>query len=97
MRRRVGTACAVLLALAGCAEPASVPLVNVDIYTDLACPHCARAEHVMARIHEAWPRDVQIRHRHLPLPFHPRARPAAVGPGRRADHAPLGGSDAGWP
>lgn len=58
--------------------PDDARLVIVS-YSDFQCPHCARLAETLHRAVAAYPDDVRIEFRHFPLPFHPDARPAAIG------------------
>jgi protein-disulfide isomerase len=52
--------------------------VTIVQFEDYQCPFCARAEPTMRRIAEVYGSDVRFVMRHNPLPFHGRARPAAL-------------------
>ena len=69
-------------------------LVTVVEFADFQCPFCARAEATLAKARQDYgPGDLRIVYKHLPLPFHPHARPAAeAAQGVFA----LGGNDAFW-
>lgn len=53
---------------------------KVVIYThsDFQCPYCARGKEVVHQIAQAYGDKVAIVFRHLPLEFHPNAKPAAI-------------------
>jgi protein-disulfide isomerase len=51
--------------------------VKVVIFSDFQCPFCARGASTVHEIKKRYGKDVQITFRHLPLPMHPQARPAA--------------------
>lgn len=57
--------------------PAGAP-VTVQMFADFECPYCARAMLTMHDLRRAFPDDVRVVWRHLPLPFHRQARPAAT-------------------
>ncbi len=52
--------------------------VTVVIFSDFQCPYCARATPAVKEIESAHPDDVRLVWKHLPLPFHPNAMPAAL-------------------
>jgi protein-disulfide isomerase len=53
-------------------------LVTIVEFSDLECPFCARLEPTLSRIRDTYgPDDLRIVWLNDPLPFHPRARPAA--------------------
>lgn len=56
------------------------PNAKVIIYehSDFQCPYCARGKSVVKEIHQAYGDKVGIVFRHLPLDFHPEAKPAAI-------------------
>ena len=51
--------------------------VTLTLFTDLQCPFCARLAPPLAEILRKH-KDVRLVFAHYPLPFHPRAKPAAV-------------------
>lgn len=51
--------------------------IVIEYFTDLQCPFCARGEHTLAELERRYPGKLRIVFRHLPLPFHESARPAA--------------------
>jgi protein-disulfide isomerase len=53
-------------------------LVTIIEFTDLQCPYCKRAQATLNQIQQSYGHDVRLVFKHLPLPFHPRARPAAT-------------------
>ncbi len=59
------------------ARGARSPLVVVTVFEDLQCPYCRSVDPLIERLVEAWPDEVQVQFRHLPLGFHERARTAA--------------------
>lgn len=52
--------------------------VTIIQWSDFECPYCARASETLREIREAYPEDVRFEFRHLPLPTHARAIPAAI-------------------
>jgi len=69
------------------------PSVVVVVFSDFQCPFCSRLEPTLARLRSAYPDDVGVVFRHLPLPFHDHAQEAA----EFAEVAfSLGGDDAFW-
>ena len=69
-------------------------LVTVVAFEDIQCPFCARTAPTIQKLEaEYGPEKLRVVWKHLPLPFHPNARPAAeAAEGVRA----LGGNDAFW-
>lgn len=51
--------------------------VTVVEYTDFECPYCSRGSQTVKQILKAYPKDVRVLIKHLPLDFHPKALPAA--------------------
>ncbi len=56
---------------------AGAPL-TVVLFSDFQCPYCARAEPSVRAVEAAYPADVRVVWKHLPLPMHPNAMPAAL-------------------
>lgn len=56
--------------------PANAPVTIVE-YTDFQCPFCARGYQTMEQVVKAYGDQVRIIVKHLPLPNHPMAVPAA--------------------
>jgi protein-disulfide isomerase len=52
--------------------------VTVVEFSDFQCPFCQGAVPAVKDIEKAYPQDVRIVWKHLPLPMHPNAKPAAV-------------------
>jgi protein-disulfide isomerase len=52
--------------------------VTIVEFADFECPYCGRAAPTVASIGQAYPDDVRLIFKHYPLPFHPRAEPAAL-------------------
>lgn len=67
--------------------------VTLVIFSDFQCPFCARATSTIDQIVRDYGGDVRVVFKDYPLPFHPRARPAAKAARAVYD---LGGSEAFW-
>ena len=52
-------------------------LVTIVEFFDYQCPFCRRVDATMTELKKRYPKDVRIVLRQNPLPFHPRAVPAA--------------------
>lgn len=59
--------------------PPSAP-VTITMFSDFECSHCKESQHLLARIIEAYPNDVRLVFRHLPL----RGNTAGLTPGAAA-------------
>lgn len=59
------------------AKGAKAPLVTIVEWSDFECPFCSRVTPTLKQIHDTYGDKVQVQFRHQPLPFHPRAMPAA--------------------
>ena len=62
-------------------SPAKGPadaLVTIVESSDFECPFCKRVGPTMKQIEEAYPGKVRFVFKHNPLPFHPKALPAAI-------------------
>jgi protein-disulfide isomerase len=57
--------------------PADAKL-TVVVFSDFECPFCARFETTLDQIRGSFGDDVRVVWKHLPLPFHERALPAAL-------------------
>jgi protein-disulfide isomerase len=68
--------------------------VTIVAFEDFQCPFCAKGAETLAKVEaEYGPDKLRVVFKHLPLPFHPNARPAAeAAEGVRA----IGGNDAFW-
>jgi protein-disulfide isomerase len=56
--------------------PADAKVTIVE-FSDFQCPYCTKGMKVMEEILKAYPKDVRIVFKNLPLPFHKQAEPAA--------------------
>ena len=54
----------------------TAPITIVE-YSDFQCPFCARAAKTMEEVLSAYPDEVRVLYKHLPLGNHPQAHPAA--------------------
>jgi protein-disulfide isomerase len=52
-------------------------LVTIVEFSDFQCPFCSRVQATLAELQQRYGRDLRIVWRHLPLPFHRDAQPAA--------------------
>ncbi|MBX3209193.1 MAG: thioredoxin domain-containing protein [Labilithrix sp.] len=52
-------------------------LVTIVEFSDFQCPFCKRVEESLARVRREYGDKVRVVWRDMPLPFHPRAEPAA--------------------
>lgn len=57
--------------------PANAKITIVE-FSDFQCPYCEKGSEVMAQVMKAYPNDVKVAFKNLPLPFHPNAKPAAT-------------------
>jgi protein-disulfide isomerase len=53
-------------------------LVTVVIFSDYQCPFCKRVEDTLKQVEQKYGKDVRFVWKDNPLPFHPRALPAAT-------------------
>jgi protein-disulfide isomerase len=51
--------------------------VTIVLFSDFQCPFCAKLGPALKQIEAAYPKEVRIVWKHLPLGFHPNALPAA--------------------
>jgi protein-disulfide isomerase len=51
--------------------------VTLVVFTDYQCPYCKRADGTLRELLRRHPGELRLVHKHLPLPFHHAARPAA--------------------
>ncbi len=69
-------------------------LVTMVEFADFQCPFCARADATLRDLQKQYgPDKLRVVWKHLPLPFHPHARPAAEA---AQGIFTLGGNDAFW-
>jgi len=52
-------------------------LVTIVTFSDFQCPFCKRVEPTLQQIKSTYGNDVRFVFKQMPLPFHPRAEPAA--------------------
>jgi len=57
--------------------PAKAPIV-IHEFADFQCPFCGRAEPTLSELEKAFPNQLRFVWHDLPLPFHERAKPAAI-------------------
>ena len=51
--------------------------ITIIEYSDFECPYCAKGHATIDEVMKAYPKDVRVVFKHLPLDFHPLAMPAA--------------------
>jgi protein-disulfide isomerase len=51
--------------------------VTLVLFSDFQCPYCSRVEPTLKQVEQTYGDKVRIVWKHLPLPFHPNALPAA--------------------
>lgn len=51
--------------------------VTIVTFSDFQCPFCQRGAATMDEVLKAYPKDVKLVFKNLPLPFHDKAKPAA--------------------
>jgi protein-disulfide isomerase len=56
--------------------PKDAPVTIVE-FSDFQCPYCKRVEEQLTKVKETYGDKVRLVWKHEPLPFHPRAEPAA--------------------
>jgi protein-disulfide isomerase len=56
--------------------PASAKITIIE-FSDFQCPYCSKGRETMEALLKAYPNDVKVVFKNLPLPFHPEALPAA--------------------
>ena len=56
--------------------PANAKITVVE-FSDFQCPYCKRGKDTMDELLKAYPKDVKLTFKNLPLPFHKEAMPAA--------------------
>jgi len=53
-------------------------LVTLVVFSDFQCPFCKRVEDTLKQLSDTYGNDVRMVWKDNPLPFHPRAKPAAT-------------------
>ncbi len=51
--------------------------ITIIEFSDFQCPYCSRGKETMDQVLKAYPNDVKVAFKNLPLPFHAEALPAA--------------------
>lgn len=51
--------------------------ITIVEYSDFECPYCSKGHATVKEVMAAYPKDVRVVFKHLPLDFHPLAIPAA--------------------
>jgi protein-disulfide isomerase len=51
--------------------------ITIIEYSDFQCPYCSKGYATVEEVLKAFPKDVRVIYKHLPLDFHPMAMPAA--------------------
>lgn len=51
--------------------------ITIVEFSDFECPYCSRGNQTVQQVLKAYPNDVKISFKNLPLPFHEQAGPAA--------------------
>lgn len=51
--------------------------ITVVEYSDFQCPYCSKGYATVEEVLKAYPKDVRVIYKHLPLDFHPMAMPAS--------------------
>ncbi len=51
--------------------------ITIIEYSDFECPYCQRGHATVDEVMKAYPKDVRVVYKHLPLDFHPMAMPGA--------------------
>lgn len=57
--------------------PADAKVTIVE-YSDFECPFCKRGADTVEQVLKAYPKDVRVVFKNMPLPFHKNAKPAAL-------------------
>jgi protein-disulfide isomerase len=52
--------------------------ITIVEYSDFQCPYCGKGYQTIEQVLKAYPNDVRVLYKHLPLDFHPMAMPAAI-------------------
>lgn len=53
-------------------------LITVVVFSEFQCPYCKRVKGTLSELLERYPEDLRLIWKDNPLPFHPRAMPAAL-------------------
>ena len=56
--------------------PANAKITIIE-FSDFQCPYCKRAKETMDELMKAYPNDIKLAFKNMPLPFHKEATPAA--------------------
>lgn len=56
--------------------PKNAPITVVE-YSDFECPYCKKGFETLQEVQKKYPGKIRVFFKHLPLPFHPNALPAA--------------------
>lgn len=56
--------------------PANAKVTIIE-FSDFQCPYCTRGRSTIEQVLKAYPNDVKVAFKNLPLPFHDQAMPAA--------------------
>lgn len=51
--------------------------ITIIEFSDFQCPYCKRGKDTMDQVMKSYPNDVKVVFKHMPLPFHKEATPAA--------------------
>lgn len=51
--------------------------VSIIEFSDFECPYCSKGKQILEEVLAAYPKDVKVYFKNLPLPFHKEAAPAA--------------------
>ena len=51
--------------------------ITIVEYSDFECPYCSKGYATIEEVLKAYPKDVRVLYKHLPLDFHPMAMPTA--------------------
>lgn len=51
--------------------------ITIVEYSDFECPYCSKGYNTVKEVLKAYPTEVRVLFKHLPLDFHPKALPAA--------------------
>ncbi|QDK36786.1 thioredoxin domain-containing protein [Bdellovibrio sp. NC01] len=51
--------------------------ITIVEYSDFECPYCSKGYATIEEVMKAYPKDVRVLYKHMPLDFHPMAMPSA--------------------